>query len=460
MRKPPRALGLVLASTLAFSLLFVDAAMAQGPQASIAKSRGPNIVVLFMDDGGYGDLGCYGHPTIRTPNLDRMAAEGMRFTQFYSASGACTASRYALLTGRLPVRSGFAWVLNPRSKRGLHPKEVTIAEGLKSKGYATAVFGKWHLGHQRKYLPLQHGFDEYYGLPYSNDMLPPRSPPMPLIENNEVVKTNPDQTLLTQAYTEHAIDFITRHKEGPFFLYLPYAMPHIPLHPGKAFAGRSTRGTYGDVIEEIDWSVGLILDTLRKQGLSQKTLVLFTSDNGPWIIKGKRGGSSGLLRDGKGSTWEGGMREPAIAWWPGTVPAGQVEQRVACTIDVLPTAFELAGVDLPTDRSLDGESLVSVLRGNRPGAAHRPFFYYGPGNRLHAVRKGPWKLHIKTSSQTRKKYFDGKLPLLFQLDEDPSEKYDLADKEPEVVQELTELLEQHRKQVVAEGNYFKPGTIK
>ena len=413
-----------------------------------------------MDDAGYGDLGCYGHPTIRTPNLDRMAREGMRFTQFYSASGACTASRYALLTGRLPVRSGFAWVLVPNSKRGLHPKEVTIADGLKSKGYATAIFGKWHLGSRQQFLPLQHGFDEYYGLPYSNDMIPPKWPPMPLIENNEVVKINPDQSLLTGAYTDHAISFIERHKEQPFFLYLPYAMPHIPLHPGKDFAGRSVRGTYGDVIEEIDWSVGRILAKIKALSLEKKTLVLFTSDNGPWIIKGRRGGSAGLLRDGKGSTWEGGMREPAIAWWPGTVPAGQVERRLASTLDVLPTVFELAGVPKPQGRSLDGESLVPVLRGEQPKAAHRPFFYYGPGNRLHAVRKGPWKLHIKTSSQTHKKYFDGKLPLLFQLEIDPSEKYDLADKESQVVLDLRALLEEHRTQVREEGNFYKPGTIK
>jgi len=441
---------------------FLSPAMTCAPEPcsdSIRETK-PNVVILFMDDGGYGDLGCYGHPTIRTPNLDRMAAEGMRFTQFYSASGACTASRYSLLTGRLPVRSGFAWVLNARSKRGIHAKEVTIAEGLKSKGYATAVFGKWHLGHHREFLPLQHGFDEYYGLPYSNDMLPPKSPPMPLIDGNEVVKTNPDQSLLTRAYTEHAIDFISRHKKKPFFLYLPYAMPHIPLHPGKAFAGKSVRGTYGDVIEEIDWSVGQVLAALRKWGLHKKTLVLFTSDNGPWIIKGKRGGSSGLLRDGKGSSWEGGMREPAIAWWPGVVPAGTVERRFASTIDVLPTVFELAGVELPKGRSLDGESLARVLRGEPAGAHHRPFFYYGPGNRLHAVRKGPWKLHIRTSSQTRKKYFGGKLPLLFQLEVDPSEAYDLAAKETAIVEDLRELLETHRAQVREEGNYYKPTTGK
>ena len=301
-------------ATRALALLVGLVAAAAAVAATAAQAITPNIVILFLDDAGYGDFGAYGHPTIRTPNIDRMAAEGMRFTQFYSASPACTASRYALLTGRLPVRSGFAWVLNPDSPRGMHPEEWTLAEGLKTAGYATAIYGKWHLGRPPQYLPLQHGFDEYLGLPYSNDMQPPRWESLPLIEGNDVVELDPDQSRLTRMTTKRSVDFIRRQADGPFFLYVPYSMPHLPLHPGADFAGRSSRGTYGDVIEELDASVGEILDTIRDAGIDERTLVFFTSDNGPWIIKNEEGGSAGLLRDGKGSTWEGGMREPGIAW--------------------------------------------------------------------------------------------------------------------------------------------------
>ena len=443
------------------ALLLVAAPGASGAGAA-DQTAPPNIVILFLDDAGYGDFGYTGNPVIRTPSIDGMAAEGMTFTQFYSASPACTASRYALLTGRLPVRSGFAWVLNPDSPRGIHPDEWTLAEALREAGYATAIYGKWHLGLPEQYLPLQHGFDEYFGLPYSNDMQPPKWGSLPLLEGNQFIELDPDQTTLTARYTERAVDFIHRQRDRPFFLYVPYAMPHLPLHPGADFAGRSPRGPYGDVIEELDGSVGEILATLRAEGIAENTFVFFTSDNGPWIIKNEEGGSAGPFRDGKGSTWEGGMREPGIAWWPGTVPAGAVDRGVATTMDLYVTALGLAGQPVPNDRAVDGHDISARLRGRAgtgaPGGAapveRRPLFYYGPRNRLHAVRRGPWKLHLKTSSQTGIDYFDGKLPLLFNLEEDPGENWDLAERFPDVVQELLDLAATHTAEVEREGSFF------
>ncbi len=420
---------------------------------SIDENRKPNIIILFADDLGYGDLTSYGHPTIKTPNLDQMVAEGMKFTNFYSGSPACTASRYSLLTGRYPVRSGFAWVLVPKSPRGIHPKEYTLAEGLKDAGYATAAYGKWHLGVTKPdYMPLQNGFDEYLGLPYSNDMLPPKWKDMPLIDGNDTIEHNPDQTLLTAKYTERALNFIERNKDNPFFVYLPYAMPHVPLHPGAEF-NDSERGKYGDVVEEIDWSTGVIMDKLKELGIEENTLVVFTSDNGPWIIKDERGGSSGLLRDGKGSTWEGGMRVPGIAWWPGKIKGGSLQTERASTLDLYNTSLKLAGIDLPGDRPIDGRDISPLLFEKELSESDR-FFYYGLGNKVFAVRKGPWKLHIKTYSQTGKDYFEGKLPLLFNLSVDPSEQWEISDDHPEIVQELQELIVQHQEQLKSEPTYF------
>ncbi len=442
-------------ASLLFALLF-SALLLSFQGSEPAPLPMPNIVLLFCDDLGYGDLGVYGHPTIRTPNLDRMAAEGMKFTNFYSGSPACTASRYALLTGRYPIRSGFSWVLYPDSERGIHPEEMTLAEGLQQAGYRTACFGKWHLGStKREYLPLQNGFDEYLGLPYSNDMIPPIHPDIALLQGNDTLEMNPDQRTLTRRYTKQAQAFIQRNKGRPFFLYLPYAMPHLPLHPGEAFAGKSLRGTYGDVVEEIDWSAGEIMKLLDKLGLSENTLVFFTSDNGPWIIKNEEGGSAGLLRDGKGSTWEGGMRAPAIARWPGIIEGGSAQMGRACTLDLFATALELAGVPVPTDRAVDGRNITPLLKGEIPDKVDSaPFFYYGP-HELHAVRKGPWKLHLRTSSQTGIQHFGGKAPLLFNLDIDPSEQYDLADAQPERVKELLAVAEAHKKAVEREGTYYE-----
>ncbi len=425
------------------------------------SSRPPNIVILFADDLGYGDLGCYGHPSIRTPNLDRMAAEGMRFTDFYSAAPVCTPSRAALLTGRLPQRSGMTSdtrrVLFPNSKGGLPAQEITVAEALKGQGYATACIGKWHLGHRPEYLPTRHGFDYYFGIPYSNDMdrLPTAGGPsgsltpkvewwnVPLLRNEEVVERPADQHTLTDRYTREAVDWIRKSKDRPFFLYLPYTMPHVPLFASKAYAGKSPRGLYGDTVEEIDGSVGRILEALRKERLAKNTLVFFTSDNGPWLIQKLAGGSAGLLREGKGSTWEGGMREPAVAWWPGKVPAGRVEQTVACTMDLYNTSLKLAGAEVPTDRPLDGKDLSPVLFGKGP--TDPELFFYYRDTQLYAVRKGPYKAHFITkSAYGRDPAVKHDPPLLFHLRHDPSEQYNVAAEHPEVLAEIAQEVEKHR----------------
>lgn len=419
----------------------------------------PNIVILFCDDMGYGDMGITGHPTIRTPQLDQLALDGVRLSNFYSASPACTASRYGLLTGRYPIRSGFGWVLYPKSPRGIHKKELTIAEMLKQKGYATACFGKWHLGFtQKAFLPLQNGFDEYLGLPYSNDMIPPKWPDIPLLDGNDTLELNPDQSKLTQLYTERAINFIDRHQDGPFFLYVPYSMPHVPLHPGAAFSGKSPRGLYGDVIEEIDWSVGQIRQTLEKRGLAENTLLVFTSDNGPWIIKNELGGSAGLFRDGKGSTWEGGMRVPSIFYWKGKTPAGTVFTQPTSTLDLLPTIAALTAAGPPDSLTLDGKDISGLLQGKQDGPQEKPYFYYGLNNQLFAVRQGSWKLHIKTYSQTGESYFEKEPPLLFNLATDPSEKYELSESFPEKVQALQGLIDQHRVHLAATPGHYGPSS--
>jgi len=419
------------------------------------KKTIPNIVLLFCDDMGYGDMGVTGHPLIRTPNLDQLAMDGARLTNFYSASPACTASRYALLTGQYPIRSGFGWVLNPDSPRGIHSEEQTIAELLKEQGYATACYGKWHLGTtQPDFLPLQNGFDEYFGLPYSNDMIPPKWPDIPLLEGNDTLELNPDQTILTGAYTARAIDFIERHQKAPFFLYVPYAMPHVPLHPGQTFAGKSERGLYGDVIEEIDWSVGQIRAKLEALDLAENTLLVFTSDNGPWIIKGANGGSAGLFRDGKGSTWEGGMRVPGIFYWKDRIPAGTVFQEPASTVDLLPTISALSK-STTTAATLDGRNIWPWLLGASP-ATERPYFYYGLNNRLFAVRQGAWKLHIATYSQTGKQYFEQEAPLLFNLSIDPSEQYECAADYPDKVAELQALIKVHQASLRDTPGHYGP----
>jgi arylsulfatase A-like enzyme len=422
----------------------------------------PNLIVIFADDLGYGDLGCYGHPTIRTPNLDRMAAEGMKFTSFYSAACVCTPSRAALLTGRLPIRSGMCSdtrrVLFPDSLGGLPASEITLAEALKAQGYATACVGKWHLGHRPEFLPTRHGFDSYFGIPYSNDMDRRGTSPkgkaafrdpkadywnVPLLRNEDEVQRPADQSTLTKRYTEEAVKFIRASKERPFFLYLPHTMPHVPLFASKDFAGKSPRGLFGDVVEELDWSVGQVLSALREEKLDQKTLVVFTSDNGPWLTYGQQGGSAGILREGKGSTWEGGMRVPGIAWWPGTVPAGVTTQELASTLDLFPTAVRLAGGELPADRPLDGFDIAPVLTGKGPSPRDTMFYYRG--TKLYAVRHGPWKAHLITrSGYGPDMAAEHEVPQLYHLGRDPGEKIDVSKDHPDVLTAIRQIVEKHR----------------
>jgi arylsulfatase A-like enzyme len=430
--------------------------------AAAANERRPNFVVIFCDDLGYGDLGCFGHPTIRTPNLDRMAAEGMKFTQFYSAAEVCTPSRAALLTGRLPPRNGMCSnsrrVLFPNSGGGLPAEEITIAEALQSAGYATGCIGKWHLGHLPEFLPNQHGFDYYFGIPYSNDMDRTKESPagrtafldpkpeywnVPLLRNGEIIERPADQNTITRRYTEEAVKFIRDHKDDLFFLYFPHTMPHVPLFRSEEFSERSLRGLYGDVVEEIDWSVGQVLDALRETGLASDTLVFFTSDNGPWLLFDEQGGSAGLLRDGKGSTWEGGMRVPAIAWRPNHVPAGVTSTAIAGTMDLFSTLCRLGDAESPMDRDMDSYELTSVLEGQ--GKSQRDFYFYYRGYTLMAARVGPWKAHFLTQTgygQPEPEAHDP--PLLFNLEVDPGEKYNVAEKHPDVIDEIRRRVEQHR----------------
>lgn len=426
--------------------------------ANAQKMESPNIIIMFVDDMGYGDLSSYGHPTIRTPNLDQMANEGMRFTQFYVAAAVCTPSRAGLLTGRYPIRTGLvhgimrADVLFPNDDNGLQPQEVTIAEVLKQKDYATMAIGKWHLGHLPKYLPTAQGFDEYYGIPYSNDMdyVPAKDGEpgywnVPLMHDEEIIERPADQTTLTKRYTEKAINFIKSNKEAPFFLYLAHSMPHIPLFTSPEFKEHSKRGLYGDVIEELDWSAGEIMKTLKELHLDKNTLVVFTSDNGPWLVQKENGGSAGLLKEGKGTTWEGGHRVPMIAWWPGQIPNGVINETMATSLDLLPTISVLTETDLPKTL-LDGQSILPLLKNEKP-FEHEPFIFYR-GNKVFAVRDGKWKAHFITQTA----YPNGQLeyhdpPLLYDLEADPSEKYDLASQFPEVISEIRKIKEIHEKTV-------------
>lgn len=412
----------------------------------LARSKNPpNFVLLFADDLGYADLACYGHPTIRTPRLDRMAAEGVRFTQFYCTAPSCTPSRAALMTGRQQDRMGFGGgVLWGNSNVGIPSYEITIAEALKSKGYASAAIGKWHLGHLEPFLPTQNGFDYYYGVPYSNDMKPEV-----LMRNNEVIEYPADQSTLTKRYTEEALKFIDRSKDRPFFLFLPYTAPHTPLKVADEFRGKSPRGLYGDSVEEIDWSIGQILDHLAELGLDENTLVTFTSDNGPWLNRGLDGGSAGLLRGGKGSWYEGGIREPFIARWPGKIPPGTVSREVAVTMDLLPTFCHIAGADVPNDRTIDGKNILPLLKGEGESPHNMLLFLRGAqragSNRLAAARKGPWKIVVVTKvvNSTPVETIE-----LYNLLTDPSETTDLSAERPEIVEEMLAQAEEFKRDFI------------
>ncbi len=432
-------------------------------------ARAPNIVIILADDLGYGDLSCYGHPSIRTPNLDRMAVEGMRFTDFYVAAPVCTPSRAALLTGRLPVRSGMTGtfgtkndVIMKNSTGGLPVEEITIAAALKSRGYISACIGKWHLGHQPQYLPTHHGFDQFFGLRYSNDMEPTRGIPpnassslhpkrewwnATLLRDDKILETNTDLSTLTPRYTTEATKFIHKNKSRPFFLYFAHTYPHVPLFASMNFAGHSSRGLYGDVVEELDWSVGQVLTALRKEGLEKNTLVFFTSDNGPWLTKNLAGGSAGPLRDGKGSTWEGGMREPAIAWWPGKISQGAINQQLACSMDLFNTCLTLAGAPIPADRPIDGVDMSPMLFGKGPGRRNLMFYY--KRDELYAVRKGQFKAHLVTysgySPEPPRKHDP---PLLFDLESDPGERFDVAAEHPDIVADILREVDRQKREMV------------
>lgn len=429
----------------------------------------PNIIIILADDLGYGDLGCYGHPTIRTPNLDRMATEGMRFTDFYAAAEVCTPSRAALLTGRYPIRSGMCdyryRVLRRNAAGGLPNTELTLAEALKERGYATGMLGKWHLGNYENsaaHFPHRHGFDFYFGLPHSNDMNPTTAAPgsatsrldqqpdwwaAPLYRNEQLVESPADQTTLTRRYTEEAEKFIHERRGGPFFLYFAHTFPHVPLFASESFKGLSGRGLYGDVVEELDWSVGRLLAALRREGIASNTFVFFTSDNGPWLTQGEAGGTAGLLREGKGSTWEGGMREPAIAWWPGKIGAGVVNHELACTLDLFTTSLKLAGAPLPRDRVIDGVDMSPMLLGT--GSGWRDLLFYYRGERLYAVRKGLFKAHFVTQSAYGPDEPElHNPPLLFHLAHDPSERFNVAAEHPSVLADIAGAVADHRAKLV------------
>ncbi|MGX1928580.1 sulfatase family protein [Flagellimonas sp. 2504JD4-2] len=431
----------------------------------------PNFIIIFADDLGYGDLSSYGHPTISTPHLDRMAYEGQKWTNFYVGASVCTPSRAALLTGRLPVRSGMASnkhrVLFPNSKNGLPASEITLAEQLKKAGYNTACIGKWHLGHKQQYLPTNNGFDYYFGIPYSNDMdyvgkdipgykklalenpegIKTESYNVPLLRNTEIVERPANQNTITKRYAEETISFIKQNKNQPFFVYMAHSLPHIPLFASKDFMGTSKRGLYGDVVEEIDHGIGEILKALEDEGLADNTIVMFTSDNGPWLPFENHGGSAGLLRAGKGTTWEGGMREPAIFWGPGLVKPGLVTS-LGSTMDLFATFSSMAGIEAPKDRIVDGVDLSRTLLHHDP-SPRKSILYYR-GTELYAARLGDYKAHFITQGAYGQ--FGDRMahdtPLLYHLNHDPSEQFNIAEGNDEIIQEIQKLVQEHQSKLV------------
>lgn len=433
----------------------------------------PNVIIIFMDDMGYGDPECYGGFPYHTPSINTLASQGMRFTNFYAAQAVCSASRAGLLTGSYPNRMGVSGAFMPDSKIALNPEEETIAELLKAKGYKTGMVGKWHLGQKQPFLPLQQGFDEYLGLPYSNDMWPVdyngnpldtstrrgKYPPLPLIDGNStvrIIKTLDDQASLTSVYTKRAQQFITKNKANPFFLYIAHSMPHVPIAASERFKGKSGAGLYGDVMEEIDWSVGEIMKTLEANGLSKNTLVVFTSDNGPWLTFGNHAGNTGGLREGKGSAWEGGLKVPCIIRWPAKIPAGAICNNLSATIDLLPTICAITQSKLPV-RKIDGVDISDLFLGKKGANPRDEFAYYYDRNSLKGIRKGNWKLVFPNTSQTYKlpsaigadgypgTYASVSVPLaLYDLRTDPGETLDLKDKFPDVVKQLMSIADKYR----------------
>lgn len=438
----------------------------QGCQGPATEDQdNPNIVLIFIDDLGYADIGCFGANDYPTPNIDRLASEGVRFTSFYASQAVCSASRASLLTGCYSERVSIQGALNSYSNLGINPDETLIPEMLKEKDYATGIFGKWHLGHHKKFLPLQHGFDEYLGLPYSNDMWPvgydgvpltgkgkrkSNYPVLKLYEGNNVIDTIAtldDQAQLTTMYTEKAVEFIKNHKDEPFFLYMPHSMVHVPIAVSEKFNGKSGKGLFADVMMELDWSVGQILKTLEENGLDENTLVIFTSDNGPWLNYGNHAGSADPLREGKGNMWEGGPRVSTVMRWPAEIPAGIECDEIASTIDVLPTLAEITGASLP-EKEIDGVSIFSLMKGEK-NASPRKMFYYYYGGDLISVRKDNWKLVFPHTYRSYEgvepkndgfpgPYAKGKVTEieLYDLEKDISETNNVAEQFPQIVEEL------------------------
>jgi len=428
-----------------------------------ATENKPNIIIFYLDDLGYGDLGVTGALDYETPNIDQLAAEGTRFTNFLAAQAVCSASRASLLTGCYPNRIGITQALSPGSKVGISSQEETIADLLKKNGYHTGIFGKWHLGDHPSFLPLQHGFDEFYGIPYSHDMWPLhptfKFPPLHIIEGNERQKeitSLVEAAKLTTDITHRAVDFIKRNKDNPFFLYIPHPLPHVPMAVSEKFKGKSKRGIFGDVLMELDWSIGQILNELRQEGLDENTLVIFSSDNGPWLNYGNHAGSSGGFREGKGTTFEGGHRVPLIVRWPQVVPAGKVSNKLLATIDILPTLVTLTGSPQPKNK-IDGIQWVGLLKGDESSTPRSEFLYYYRQNSLEAVRKDNWKLVFAHPGRTYEGFLPGKdgkpgastedhhfEKALYDLARDPGERYNVLDNFPDIVSDLEAIAERAR----------------
>ncbi len=456
-----------------FLLVMLIAGCTRSSNEKPGEARKPNVVVIFIDDQGYGDVGCYGATGWETPNIDQMAANGIKFTNFYSPQPVCSASRAGLMTGCYPNRIGFSGALFPHHKIGINQEEYTMAEMYKDQGYATACFGKWHLGWQKEFLPLQHGFDEFTGLPYSNDMWPRDNvtgekfpeghrraavPELPLIEGNEVksyITSMADQDKLTTLYTEKAVDFIRRNANQPFFLYVPHTMGHIPLGVSEKFKGKSEQGFYGDVMMEIDWSVGEIMNVLKENGIEDNTIVVFTTDNGPWLCFGNHAGSSGGLREGKTTSWEGGQRVPFIVQWPAKIPQGMVCNKLGCAIDLLPTFATITGGNLP-EKKIDGVDISSLFMGDFSNEPRETILYYYGKNNLNGVRKGNWKLVLPHTWQSydtepgmnghggKRLRMTIETPELYNMMRDPGEQYNVYKYHPEKVEELMKVVEQAR----------------
>lgn len=442
-------------------MTFLAAMILSSCESPLAKSPDaikPNIVLIFADDLGYGDLGCYGSELIKTPRLDAMAGQGVRFTDFYAAASICSPSRAALLTGSYPQRCGLYMGISPNRKEhrylGLNPDEITIPELLKGSGYATLCVGKWHLGGEEMFHPMNQGFDEYYGMPFNYHHSPI------FMDGKKIIEKKTDLTTLTKRYTERVVDFIQRKKDQPFFIYLPHTYPHTPIKPNPKFAGKSKAGDYGDVIEEIDWSTGVILDTLKKLELDERTLVIFTSDNGPAPKNVEAYRSAGSLQGSKFTSWEGGHREPAIFRWPGKIPPGQVRDEMAWTMDIFPTLAKLAGVKLPDDRIIDGKDIWPLLSGKtNVEPPHETLFFYNCDN-LQAVRWKHWKLHLPRTTemvpfwQKKTGLRELKQPLLIDLRMDIAEQRNVAKQNPKVVAYMLQLAEQCRQRL---GDFQRPG---